>query len=176
MTNPDFDEDRFGDELGKRIALELNGVKWHLRYDIIRALGIDCFPWHGWLILALLTAREEYPEKEFGKWAMSDWRYYDFTSTPSEGWPHARDLTQQMKEYFAAEPEDQARAGERADRIYRACAKALLSPHVSEALKFYGFKLARDFEFGVFHPDYPERGNYCDVVRGSRPGHEQGTS
>lgn len=157
-----FDEDQFAHELAERIYLELNGVKLQLRYDEIRALTIDCFPWFGSLNLCILTAREDFSEEQCGKWSTSDWRYQDFSSTPSENWPYARDLIQQMKAYYDGGAEDQR--ANRADTIFRACAKALLSPAVSRALEFFEFNLARDFEFGVFDHNHPEKGNYCSVV------------
>lgn len=157
-----FDEDQFAHELAERIYLELNGVKIQLQYDEIRALAIDCHPWFGSLNLCILTGREDFSVEEDGKWSIADWRYFDFTSTPNENWPYAKDLIQQMKAYYDSSlDEDRASCVE---SIFRACAKALLSPAVSRSLEFYGFKLTSDFEFGVFDHDHPEKGNYCTVV------------
>jgi hypothetical protein len=156
-----FDEDEFANELAQRIYLELNGVKSYLKYDEIRALAIDCHPWHGCIILCILTNREDFSEAQCGKWSMADWRYYDFSSTPDASWPFAKDLIEQMTKYYESGAEGTATF--RADKIYRACAKALCSPTVSKALNFYKFNLASDFEFGVFDPDrYPKKENYCD--------------
>lgn len=162
-----FDADLFADELAKRIYLELNGVKMQLRYDKIRALAIGCFPWHGSLYLSILTGREDFCEekennRDFGKWSTAEWRYNDFTSTPDENWPYAKDLTEQMTAYYNSGDERERLL--RADNIFRACAKALLSPTVSRALEFYGFNLSADFEFGVIDYDHPNKGNYCSIV------------
>lgn len=163
-----FDPDLFAHELAQRIYHELvNGIKNQLRYDEIRALAINCFPWHGSLYLSILTGREDFSEEEeddrdFGKWSTAEWRYNDFTSTPNENWPYAKDLTEQMTAYYNS-GDDQERLL-RADTIFRACAKALLSPTVSQALKFYGFNLTADFEFGVIDYDHPNKGNYCSIV------------
>ena len=92
---------------------------------------------------------------------MADWRYYDFSSTVDAHWPFARDLIEQMTKYYESGAEGNANF--LADIIYRACAKALCSPTVSKALKFYKFNLASDFEFGIFDLDrYPKKENYCD--------------
>lgn len=165
-TNYRFDEDKFAAELAERIYLELNGVKLQLRYDVIRALAIDCFPWFGYLHLSILTDREDFSEGECGKWAMAEWRYQDFPSTPNEQWPYARDLIAQMKAYY--ESAAQGKRPSRANAIWRACAKALRSTTVARGLRFYGFNLAADFEFGVFDPDHPEKGNFCAKVRTNR--------
>jgi hypothetical protein len=162
-----FDADLFAHELAHRIYLELNGVKTQLLYDEIRALSIDCFPWHGSLHLSILTGREDFCEeddddRDFGKWSTAEWRYNDFTSTPNENWPYAKDLTEQMTAYYNSG--DNRECLLRADNIFRACAKALLSPTVSRALEFYGFNLSADFEFGVIDPDHPSKGNYCSIV------------
>ncbi|HEX4610415.1 MAG TPA: hypothetical protein VH092_19650 [Urbifossiella sp.] len=154
-----FDVDQFAHELAERIGLELNLVHLPLRYDEIRALAIDCFPWFGEISLCILTGREEFSDEQSGKWSIGEWRYHDFPSTPGERWPYAKDLIEQMKAFYAGGPEEGRNL--RADTIYRACAKALLSPAVSRALDRYGFRLAKDFEFGVFDPDHPEKGNYC---------------
>lgn len=151
-----FDEDKFANELAQRIYLELNGVKLYLKYDEIRALAIDCHPWHGCIVLCMLTNREDFSEEQCGKWSMAEWRYYDFSSTS-----FAKDLIEQMTKYYESGAEGTATF--RADKIYRACAKALCSLTVSKALNFYEFNLASDFEFGIFDPDrYHKTENYCD--------------
>jgi hypothetical protein len=155
-----FNEDTFAAALAKRIALELNGVSLQLQYDSIRALALDCFPWFGYLHLCILTDREDFDEEANGKWRMAEWRYHDFTGSPDGQWPYARDLIRQLTSYYeSAEGHDDASS--RANTIYRACAKALRANSVSDALKKYGFKLAADFEFGVFDPKNPAKGNYC---------------
>ncbi len=50
---------------------------------------------------------------------------------------------------------------ERADVIFRCCAKALRSEAVAESLKRY--QLSSDFEFGVFDPDKSVTKNYCEL-------------
>jgi hypothetical protein len=163
-----FDEDEFANELGQRIYIELSRVKLYLKYDEIRALAIDCYPYHGRINLCILTNHEDFseehgdfPEEQCGKWSMAEWRYYDFSSTVDAKWPFAKDLMEQMTKYYESGADGTATF--RADKIYRACAKALCSSTVSKALKLYKFNLASDFEFGVFDPDrYPKKENYCD--------------
>ena len=156
-----FDEYSFAEALANRIALELNGVKLQLRYDSIRALAIDCYPWFGYLHLCILTDREDFDEEADGKWQMAEWRYYDFTASPDGQWPYARDLIEQLTSYYESAEGDDKEASLRANTIFRACAKALRAHAVSDALKKYGFNLAADFEFAVFDPNDPAKGNYC---------------
>lgn len=159
-----FDEDAFAHELGSRICLELNQVQRQLKYDTIRALGIECYPWSGLLCLCILTDREAFSESDDdAKWSMSEWRYFDFTSTPNANWPYARDLIEQMEAFYQEAPEDEQ--PQRAESIFRGSAKALCSSAVKEAIEHCGFKLADDFECGVFDPEDADKGNFCEFVQ-----------
>ena len=80
--------------------------------------------------LCILTDREYFDEdSQLGKWNTAEWRYWDFTDTPISTWPYAKDLMELMGNYY--ESDSGADYEERADRIFRACAKALLSKKVS---------------------------------------------
>jgi hypothetical protein len=154
-----FDQESFATELANRITLELCMVAPQLRLDRVRAIALDCFPWNGGLSLSILTDREDFAVDRYGKWAIADWRYFNFTDTPAQPWPYARDLMEQMTAFYQQSADEERVT--RADELFRACAKALTADRIAEALRQYGFKLAADFELGVFDPDHPERGNYC---------------
>jgi hypothetical protein len=163
-TVPTFHPDYFARCLGERIAHELDFWSGRWKFESIRALALDCAPWHGSIGLCLLTTREDFPEDEYGKWALGDWRLQDFTgSIGAEGWPAVQDLEQIMQQYYEGQAMTDAdrEPVERAQVIFRCCATALLSDKVAAALKHYD--LSADFEIGVFDPDHPGT-NYCDAV------------
>lgn len=157
-----FSAEEFSRDLASRLEFELDIVRPKLRFDTLRALALDCYPWYGYLAPCILTDREEYSEDELGKWAMGEWRFFEFTSNPEHRWPYARDLMQTMVEFYesASESKNEAEQAAAADILYRACADALNLPNIMERLR-EGFNLSTDFELGVFDPKAPERGNFC---------------
>jgi len=163
-TPASFDREWFVEQLASRTAHELDFWWSRWKVETIRALAYDCHPWHGGIGLCLLTSREDFPEETYGKWALGDWRLQDFTSSiGAEGWPAAKDLGQLMLQYYDGETttDTDLTPAERADVIFRCCAKALRSEKVAESLTRY--QLSSDFEFGVFDPDKSAGTNYCEL-------------
>src|SRR5713226_5106977 len=162
-TRASFDRDWFVAQLAERTAHELDFWWSRWKVETIRALAYDGHPWHGGIGLCLLTSREEFPEEAYGKWALGDWRLQDFTSSiGAEGWPAVKDLGQMMLQYHEGETttDTDLTLAERADVIFRCCAKALRSKQVAESLKRY--QLSSDFELGVVDPDKSAGKNYCE--------------
>ena len=159
-----FDRDWFINRLADCTAAELDYWQSRWKVETIRALALDCHPWHGGIGLCLLTTREEFADDDLGKWALGDWRLQDFTSSVgAPGWPAVKDLEQRMQQYYNGETETDVdlEPADRADVIFRCCAKALCSDVVATSLKRY--RRGGDFEVGVFDPDHPAR-NYCESL------------
>jgi hypothetical protein len=158
-----FHPDDFTGRLSRCIAHELDFWWSMLQFETLRAIALDCAPWGPSLNLGLLTTQESFSEAECGKWALGDWRLYDFTGTYCGPWPAARELIQFMHQYYEGQTTtdtDRERA-ERVDVLCRCCAKALLSEEVAAALQ--RFHLTDDFEAGAFDSDRPDT-NYCKLI------------
>ena len=148
-----FDTHCFSQELGALIALELTQRHGEFRDFAIRALAIDCHPWNGVLELCLLTDKDKN-----GITDMAEWKYFQFTDPQmGGGWVQARPLKKLMQRYWE-ESVDSGLASETTEVIMRACAVALRSKPVEQALKL--FRRSVDFELWLADPDDPTQ-NYC---------------
>jgi hypothetical protein len=161
-----FDKTTWTKDLVECIEMELL-TWWHrMSVDKIRALAIQCHPWHEIAFtISFLTNRESsHNEAKHGKWDLPAWRLYNFTSGPDTDWPYAQKLMRVAHRYYMASE----RSGEPVkvrDELVRCCARALKSSKVTKALKRYN--LAHDFELFAGHPDAPER-NYCKPSRSAK--------
>lgn len=151
-----MDMQSFTDELTNITAQELRFWRSRFAFENMRAFDMGCHPWQGYLEPSFLTVQELFDEAKYGKWAVGDWRLYNFTQTWKSGWPQASSLEQWMAQQYAESNDPSATAEE----FFVACAKAITSEHVMSELRQY--KLAPDFEVAVFKTDEPEpRRNYC---------------
>jgi hypothetical protein len=109
-------------------------------------LAVDCHPWNGLVGLAILTASEVAQNPALADPAeMAAWRHYDF-SQELTAWQSAAVLASEMKDaYYAGDRPNVA------DAFMAACADALSSPQVAEALELLG--RSNDFRLSVAHPD-----------------------
>jgi hypothetical protein len=120
-----------------------------LRGKPVAALDVGCFPWHGSVELSVLTAEELDADPVLMQpGEQAAWPRYDFAAE-LPAWELASDLGRQMADAYQA-------AGEAArpatvEAYIRACAAAVASPQVQEALG----ALRRDprFRISVAHPD-----------------------
>ena len=146
-------------DLAKCLELELLLWAPRMAADTVRALALDCHPWHeASYTLSFLTGRESFDEKQYGKWSLASWRLYDFPSTPAAPWPTAAAVMREAFEYYStasAKPDALA-------EIIQSAVYALRSPNIASALAKYS--LAHDFEIFVGQPDQPGR-NYAVKAR-----------
>lgn len=150
-----FDADAWTKKLAECIELELLTWRVRMSHDKIRALALECHPWHeNALSISFLTDRESFEETKESKWSVADWRMYNFTAGPGANWPFAAELMRIAHEYYMETEGARAR-----DKLVKCCAEALMSPKVSKTLKDR-YKLADDFQLFVGHPDDPGK-NYC---------------
>lgn len=160
-----FAAEPFAAALAERIALELNGIAPQLQFDRLRAMTLDCHPWNGAIFLSLLTEREEPRVQGGAKWEhVANWRYFDFPSTPNQHWPYAHDLIEQASAFYQEAIANGEGPDDRMDTLLKACAAALTSTTVANALNQYGIQRAPDFELGVFDPDNASSPNYCAPI------------
>ena len=155
-----FPRERFVAEVANTVTTILHNWAERLKYETLRAVALACCPWYrGGCCVSLLTTREDFPEEEYGKWAIGDWRWHELAELGVE-------LSQVIHTYYRGEtePDTQQPPEQRAAVIFECLAEALHSVQVGEALA--GYERATDFELGVFDPDHPSHGNYCDRVRG----------
>jgi hypothetical protein len=146
--------DEWAGRLAQCVRLELLFWRGRMSLDRVRALALDCHPWHtNALTLSFLTDRESFPEARLGKWAIADWRLYDFSSAPTSNWPAAQSLMDEAHRlYMAAAPGNESAVR---DLLIRSCVMAMKSAEVSDALRSYD--LAPDFALFVGHPDAPNK-------------------
>jgi hypothetical protein len=116
--------------------------------DQVEMFAIDCHPWNGVLVLAMLTRSETKSDILLADPAeMAAWKHYDFGAN-LETWRRGNKLTLQMKA-------DYERAGESrvsvAESYLRACSDAVASDVVQLALS--NFDRAIGFRISVAHPD-----------------------
>ena len=116
--------------------------------DEIELFAVDCHPWNGILVLAILTVAEAESNPELNDTAeMAAWKYYDFASELAE-WEPASKLSSSMREAYDRAETDRSVV---ADQFLRACAAAVRTAVVQEALTKYS--LADTFRISVSHPD-----------------------
>lgn len=154
VTALTFDPERFSLAVAESVSLLLDSW-WHrFKFETLRALVLDCFPWHGQCHIAALTMREGFDEAKYGKWAIADWRWNEVDSINPE-------LLQLLRAYYEGKTVTDAELScpDRAKVIFRCAAKALQSSQVAESLTRYD--LAEDFELAVFNPDDSNERNYC---------------
>jgi hypothetical protein len=154
----EFHPDDFVSEVAQGVATDLANWSTRLKYETLRAVALDCAPWFGQCYIALLTTKEDFPEEEYGKWAIGEWRWDEMESLGLE-------LCELIRAYYEGKTiTDRKRSpGHRAQVVFRCLAKALQSEKVRPSLKLYD--LAKDFELGVFDPDDPNERNYCKSER-----------
>jgi hypothetical protein len=115
----------------------------------IVAIDVGCFPWHGSVELSILTAEDLDANRmllEPGE--IAAWRHYNFADG-SPAWAPTAELGRQMADaYYAAEESGRSAT---VDAFLRACAAAVASPEVQEAIR----AMPRDqrFRISVIHPD-----------------------
>jgi len=113
----------------------------------IEAFAVDCHPWHGGLGLAMLTHDEVVNDPVlFDPAEMAAWKHFDFGSNLAS-WQAAADLASQMREAYY-KSNDHADV---AEEYLRACADAVATPAVQQALSKYD--LTDAFRIFVRHPD-----------------------
>jgi hypothetical protein len=149
-------EQVFEEDLRAALWLALKHYAGRMRFDTLRALAVDCVPWHGRVDVYVLTDREFFDEEAEGKWALGSWRSGSLTETPYGTWRGFQDLGEAAQTIYegAAKPEDAVRS------LCARCAAALKSDAVANLLRD-SFTLGADFELGVFEPDDPERRNHA---------------
>ena len=115
----------------------------------VAIFAVGCFPWHGFVELSLLTAKELNEEPALIDQAeMAAWRYYNFAFDLA-AWKSTKDLVREMADaYNAASDTDREVIS---DAFFKACAAAVASAEVTEAVS----QLRRDVRFrvSVSHPD-----------------------
>jgi hypothetical protein len=169
----EFDPAKCRDALAPLIATALKKYAPQLRGRSIRALAIDCHPWHRVLELCLCTELDDEKIAQWGKWCLAYWKYFQFTRTPKgNNWPESVPICDAMYEYCEGGPPGQEKDPPGLDEyetrtwlMIKVCAQALLSDVVSDVLK--DFKLAKDFELFVSHPDDGWDRNLCRSERNS---------
>lgn len=113
----------------------------------IESFAVDCHPWNGVLDLAILTHDEVVNDRLLIDPAeMAAWKHYHFGSSLAS-WPAVGDLASQMREAYS-------KSNDRADvaeEYLRACADAVATPAVQQALSKYD--LTDAFRISVCHPD-----------------------
>ena len=154
-----FDPERFTNEVADSVTSILNIWVHRLKFETLRAVVLNCFPWFGRCSVAVLTMKEDFDEAEYGKWAIADWRWDEIDEIRPE-------LLQLLRAYYEGKTvtDVELSCPDRAKVIIRCVAKALKSKQVAESLK--RFDLAVDFELAVFDPDDSKMGNYCNKVGG----------
>ena len=117
-------------------------------HDRVVIFAVDCHPWNGVLGLAFLTDAEVEDDPLLSDPAeMAVWKHFDFASGLSS-WQHAAELAMQMRAAYEKTAEDRAGI---AEGYFRACAVAVASRVVQEALSRYD--LRDPFKISVAHPD-----------------------
>lgn len=153
-----FDFAAFERELSDLIAAELDHQAEQLRPHELRAVALDCHPWHSILDLAVLTDADD-----ADKWEIGDWQLYPLTPEDDDAapWTAAGSWARLAREYWesAVAGNSHERGEQAADRLFQSCARALESAGVRSTLA--KFRLAEDFQLYVGNPDDPDETNYC---------------
>jgi hypothetical protein len=157
-TTLKFHPKHFTSAVAESVSVRLNNWSRRLKFETLRAAALDCAPWFGQCWIALLTTKEDFPEDEYGKWAIGEWRWDELEEIGTEN-------CQLIRAYYEGKTDtDPERTPmERADAVFQCLAKALQSMEVASSLK--RFDLSDDFELGVFNPDDPKQRNYCKRSR-----------
>lgn len=163
-TLVEFQPEEFAQKVAQDIAFRLKNV-WHRhKFETLRAITLDCHPWHPVLSICLLTTQEDesFREDEYGKWDIAAWRLFQVADLDTElqrliyDYSEGRTTTDRDKD-----------SDERVEAILRCCATALQHRLVRESLG--KFQLASDFEVVLFHPDDGDANrDYCRLVGDSR--------
>lgn len=135
------------DKLSKAIADALIEFREQIR-DQIELFAVDCHPWNGAIVLALLTASETRKDPSLvDSTEMAAWKHYDFGSVLSS-WKAVLTLGSDMRTTYNNSEEDRALV---AEQYLLACAAAVATKSVQEALSKY--HLSDTFRIHVRHPD-----------------------
>jgi len=156
-----FDSKKFTIEFAEIISTELISKQDLFKNETIVGLALDCHPWHPVMELCLLTNNEQDQKavKDWGKWSLADWKYFQFSRTEAgDDWIAAEHLVKQMAEYYSSGNGEEAKIV-----IFKACAEALNSEFVKEAMQLYS--LDKEFEFFIADPDDPDANNYCTKIK-----------
>jgi len=142
----------FTARLARALAQELRAQHARLSDETMRLFDLGCFPWHGYLELSFLTDTDTaWSTRQPLEASVGDWRLYNFVPQ----WPLARDIAGEMKRHYEQAPSPR----EAALCYFQACAAAVCSEEVSEALSVY--HRTPDFYVRVFDPDDYFSPNYC---------------
>ena len=135
------------DRLGEAIAAALREFASGDTQDEFAVLAIVCLPWHGVLSLALLTAEELAEDARLADPRTTmDWRHGEFTEQV-DAWDLSTPLALEMRATYDASSDRPATAR----AFLHACARAVASPSVTEALR--GLRRTDGFRIRVPHPD-----------------------
>jgi hypothetical protein len=119
-----------------------------LAQDRVELFAVDCHPWNGIIVLAFLTASEAEQNPQLREPAeMAAWKYYDFPSV-LPNWQPPSDLGSTMRNAYENAGGDRAAV---ADTFFRACAAAVGTSAVQEALAKY--PRSDTFRISICHPD-----------------------
>jgi hypothetical protein len=141
----------FTDKLTKITVEELNLNTDRFATETMKAFNMGCHPWHGYLEPSFLTLDEDFEYNADEKWKyIGNWRLYNFADNDSE-WPKATEIAEWMQEQCDKSENLQIIA----EHFFIACAKAVTSKEVIEALNRYN--LSEDFEVGVVKYSNPLR-------------------
>ncbi len=126
----------------------LRGWAYRMQFETLRAVALDCHPWHSQLWVSILT-ENEIPRVRETKWEIGDWRW---AQTEPVGDALATNLAASYEQLKTSSETDAL------DPLFLTLANCLVSQEVAEALKRY--TVADDFELAVFNPDSPSLRNY----------------
>ncbi len=146
----------FEDELRGALWLALHHYVGRLSCDSLRAVAVECVPRSARVDLYVLTDREIFDEETEGRWALESWRCGSLTETPWGTWRGFEALGRTAHMMYSDAEEPHVAVEELCSR----CASALNSDSIRSLLAG-SFRLAEDFELGVFDPDDPDRRNHC---------------
>lgn len=149
-------EQLFEAELRTALWIALQHYVGLLSGEVLRAVALECVPWHGRVLVHVLTGREVFDEAQTGKWDMASWRCSALTETPYGTWRGFEELGRRAQAIYEAAEEPRSAV----EALCSRCVAALTSPQV-RALLDESYTLADDFEFGVFEPDDPDQRNHC---------------
>jgi hypothetical protein len=145
-----MDYERWQSELTTLITAILDEFK-SVTEDDMEMFAVDFHPWHGTIALAFLTRSESEGGPSLRKASeMAAWKYYDFGAGLTS-WRSAPGVASAMRVGYERAGEDRHDV---AGRFFRACAAALASKPVQQALSQY--RQAKGFGTTIPHPDTGE--------------------
>jgi hypothetical protein len=128
------------------IAAALREFAPQVAAERLAILALYCHPWHGSIGIAALTAKEVTSDKALDDPAeMAAWRFFDF-ARDFDSWQVTTVLAQEMKSAYYSRDRPEV-----VEAFFRACAAAITSDAVAEALE--GFTRVDGFRLSVAHPD-----------------------